>query len=76
MYTSTRGHGHTGEIDNEVTYLSEEVVLIDPIICTISVGDIRVRIDHGYALEARCCLDGWESEGVANELGIVELNDW
>ena len=36
---------------------------------------IRVRVDERNARESGRGLDGWDSHGIADELGIVQLHE-
>ena len=39
-----RARGHVSEVDDKVAHASEEVVLVDIPLCTVSVGDVWIRI--------------------------------
>jgi len=67
--TSTYGCRHCSHIDDEVSDLAEEVVLVGvPIRACVFIW---IRIDESNTDKASCALDGRASDGVANELGIV-----
>lgn len=71
--TSTRGLRHGGQVDLEVADLTEEVVLVgEPV---VAVGIVWVRVDDSHALEAGSSLEGRWVHGIANELGVVVLDD-
>ena len=60
-------------INLKVANLAEKVVLVDvPVAAVIVVG---VRVDDCHALKAGRRLDCWGCDGIANELGVVVLND-
>jgi hypothetical protein len=91
MDTSTSSDRHVRNVNNEVTDLTEEVVLVCvPVTASIvsdlirsALGDqdsrsttlIRVRVDNRNTLESGGSLDSWESNGISDELSVVELND-
>lgn len=73
MYTGSRGSRHGSYVDNEISYLTIKVVGVGVPIDTLVVG---VGIDDGDTLKAGCCFECGNTEGIADELSIVILNEW
>jgi len=72
--TSTRSRWHSSQVDDEVPNLTEEVVLVG-----VPVGSsvlIWIRVNDSDTLEACCSLYSWNGDGIANELCVVQLDDW
>jgi len=73
MDTSTNTNRHSSSINDEVSDLSEKVVLVgEPVDSSISIW---VGIDESHSLEARGGLNSGKSDGISNKLGIVVLDD-
>ena len=86
MNTSRAGHAigvyfrHGGHVDDEVSNLAEEVVLVGIEVDTRAVRvrnawNVWVGIDQGNALESRRPLDDWEVDSITNNLSVVWHND-
>ena len=65
---------HGGHINNEITNLAIEVVLIGiPIGATIFV---RVSIDECHTFESWSSFNSGKSDGVSDKLSVIILDDW
>ena len=73
MDTSTNGWRHGSQINDEVPNLAEKVVLVG--IPVAARGVVWVSVDDSHTLETGCTLDRWGRESIANELGVVVLDD-
>lgn len=70
--TGTCSNRHSRGVDDEVADLTEEVVLVRiPVYASIS---IRIAVNQSNASKACSSLDGWDRDGITNELGIVKLD--
>ena len=70
--TGTCSNRHSRGVDDEVANLAEEVVLVRvPVYASIS---IRIAVNQSNASKASSSLDGWDRDGITNELGIVKLD--
>lgn len=70
---SALSQGNLSQIEDEVTDLAIKVVLV-----CVPVGAsvcVRVRIDEGNALEARCTTNCGRRDGIPNQLSEVVLDD-
>jgi len=64
--------GDSSGVDDEVTNLTVEVVLVgEPV---ESVGSVRIRLDHEGALEVGSSQEGGEVVGISNKLCQIVLN--
>ena len=71
--TSSLGERHGSQVNVKVADLAEEVVLVHPeVVAFVVVG---VSVDDGHAFELGQSLDRRAVDGVADQLGVVELND-
>lgn len=73
MNASAYRSRHSGQVDDEVSDLSEEIILVGiPVGSCIIIG---IRVDHCNTLERRRCLYGRNGNSVADELSIIHLYD-
>jgi hypothetical protein len=74
------GRRHVGKVEDHVTNLPEEIVLVHVPVHTGTVwvclmGNVRVCINQRDACKGRASLDDGAVVGVADELGVVVLDD-
>lgn len=73
---------HTGcgfgisDIDDKVTDRAVEIVLVGEPVGAISAHDVRIGIDEAHALERSSSLENGELPSIADELGVVVLEEW
>lgn len=70
------GRRHLSEVKDEVANLTEELVLVDVPVLSVPSWDIGVRVKQRNALELIAALNGRGIQCIANELSVVQLNDW
>ncbi len=74
MNTSTATERHTGQVNNKVTNLAEEVVLIrKPVDSSILV---RIGVNNSHAREAGSGLKSWGVDSIANHMSVIVLLQW
>ena len=73
MNTSTGSLRQSGEIDDEVADLTEEVILVCVPIVAIVV--VWICINDSYACEARSGFQSRRIQSVADKLSVVVLDD-
>jgi hypothetical protein len=66
---------HLGEVEDEVSDLAEELVLVLEPVPPITSRDVRIRVDQGNAYKRAAALDSRRADSVADELGVVELDN-
>ena len=57
-----------------VVDVGEHIVHTVPV-CAIPTRDVWVRVNNGETFKARQSQNCWNVHGVANELGVIILND-
>jgi hypothetical protein len=65
------GDGHFRQVENEISNLSEELVLVDIPFRTRAPRNIHIRIDECDSLEVFAALNGWRTESIADKLRVV-----
>lgn len=63
---------HSCQVDDEISDLAEEVVLIRVPVCP-SIH-VRIGVDDGHTFERRGSFDGRKGDSISDNLGVVELN--
>jgi hypothetical protein len=72
MNTSADIHRHCGSINDEVSNLTEKVILIG-----IPIGapsSVWIRVDQSDTLEVGGSLDGWNGDSITHKLRVVKLD--
>lgn len=65
---------HIIQVEDEVTYLPKELILVDIPLRARPARDIRIRIEESDPLEGVAPLDSGRVVRVADELRVIELN--
>jgi len=74
MDSGTNAKRHSSGVNDEISDLSEEVILVsEPVNSSISV---RISIDECHSLESSSSLDCGKSHSITDKLGVVILDDW
>lgn len=74
MDPSTYCRRHSRQVDDQISDLAEEVVCVGiPVLPTVQV---RIGVNDGHALKRGGSFDGGKSNGISDQLGVVELDHW
>ena len=72
--TGTSSLRHASKVNDKVTNLAEEVVLVSKPI--VSVGFVWVRVNDGHTDEVSSSLESRRVHSVTNHMGVVVLDKW
>lgn len=75
MDTSAFGNRHVGDVNDKVADLAEEVVLVGVPLGAITARNVRIGVDDSKTFKVGQGFDDRKVSGVANELGVVVLDD-